>query len=646
MTKLTIDLSQTGKPISPDLFGIFFEDLNYAADGGLYAELIQNRSFEYDATEQTTWNSLSFWELTKRGGGEGGWAVDITRPIHPNNPHYVHLDVSKVGEGVGLVNPGFDGIPIKAGKSYNVSFFARQRFMNQPWGADSFIEGRPMPVTVRLESKNGEVLAEASFEVAGREWTRLTATITPSRSEEAARFVLLAKAIGAIALDEILLFPCETFRSRPNGLRADLAQVIADLHPRFIRFPGGCLVHGNGTNNFYRWKDTIGPVEQRRGQRNLWNYHQSVGLGYFEYFQFCEDIGAKPLPVLPAGVCCQNADRTPGLGQQCLPMEEMPAYIQDVLDLIEWANGPASSKWGSKRAEAGHPEPFNLEYLGIGNEDHITPGFKERFQMIYEAVSAKHPEITIVGTVGPDSQGEDYEKGWQLATELRIPIVDEHYYKTPEWFWDNLQRYDKYDRAKSKVYLGEYAAHEPGKQTTLRSALAEAAYMTSLERNGDVVAMSSYAPLLGKRGFTQWNPDLIYFTNTEVVPTVNYHVQQLFGLNAGDSYLAAQVDSSPKQEDRFAFSVIRDSKSSDVILKLVNGDSAPRQLGIEFTGAKGSLKTSKTVLTGNDPMAVNDYTNPGAVLPQSSSITIESSFDYEAPANSLTVLRIKSGKAT
>jgi alpha-L-arabinofuranosidase len=544
------------------------------------------------------------------------------------------------------VNPGFDGIPIKAGKSYNVSFFARQRFMNQPWGADSFIEGRPMPVTVRLESKNGEVLAEASFEVAGREWTRLTATITPSRSEEAARFVLLAKAIGAIALDEILLFPCETFRSRPNGLRADLAQVIADLHPRFIRFPGGCLVHGNGTNNFYRWKDTIGPVEQRRGQRNLWNYHQSVGLGYFEYFQFCEDIGAKPLPVLPAGVCCQNADRTPGLGQQCLPMEEMPAYIQDVLDLIEWANGPASSKWGSKRAEAGHPEPFNLEYLGIGNEDHITPGFKERFQMIYEAVSAKHPEITIVGTVGPDSQGEDYEKGWQLATELRIPIVDEHYYKTPEWFWDNLQRYDKYDRAKSKVYLGEYAAHEPGKQTTLRSALAEAAYMTSLERNGDVVAMSSYAPLLGKRGFTQWNPDLIYFTNTEVVPTVNYHVQQLFGLNAGDSYLAAQVDSSPKQEDRFAFSVIRDSKSSDVILKLVNGDSAPRQLGIEFTGAKGSLKTSKTVLTGNDPMAVNDYTNPGAVLPQSSSITIESSFDYEAPANSLTVLRIKSGKAT
>jgi len=641
-TTVTVHLD-AGKPISPDLFGIFFEDINYAADGGLYGELIQNRSFEYDVTEQPTWNALSCWELAKRGGGDGGWSVEGARPLNSNNPHYLVLEVKKAGEGVGLINPGFDGIAVKAGESYDASFFAHQIFMNQRWGANSGIEGKPMPVTVRLESRDGEVLCEASLRITGRDWTRLTATLTPKRDEAAARFVLLANAAGGIALDEISLFPRKTFHDRPNGLRADLAQVIADLHPKFIRFPGGCLAHGDGTNNFYRWKDTIGPVEQRRGQKNLWGYHQSVGLGYFEYFQFCEDIGAKPLPVLAAGVSCQNSDHTGEVGQQCLEMADMPAYIQDVLDLIEWANGPATSKWGAKRAAAGHPEPFHLQYLGIGNEDVISPGFKERFKMIFDAVKAKHPEITVVGTVGPYPDGKDFEEGWKFANELHVPIVDEHYYRPPKWFLDNLKRYDSYDRRHSKVYAGEYAAHDGGRgvdKNTLRSALAEAAYMTQLERNGDVVHMSSYAPLLANLRHMQWTPDLIYFNNTRVIPTVNYYVQQMFGANSGDTYLATQMENL-QDSDKVAISSVRDDKSGDVILKLVNNAPIAKALNVNLAGAKGLVASaSKTVLTG-EPAIANMPDSPQPLTPEVSSITVGDSFDYDAPANSLTVMRIK-----
>lgn len=637
---LTIHADRPAKAISPDLFGIFFEDINYAADGGLYAELIQNRSFEYQATEQPTWNSLSFWELTKRGGGEGKWAVEYARPLHPNNPHYVALEVSKVADGVGLANPGFDGIPLKAGETYDFSLFARQLFMNRRWPPDNSIEGRPMPLTVRLESKDGEALCEASLQIIGRDWTRLSLALTPKRSEEAARLVLLAKANGGIALDEISLFPRRTFRDRPNGLRADLAQTIADLHPKFIRFPGGCLVHGNGTGNFYRWKETIGPVEQRRGQANLWGYHQSVGLGYFEYFQFAEDIGAKPLPVVAAGVSCQNSDHTGEVGQQCLAISEMPAYIQEIIDLIEWANGPVTSKWGARRAAAGHPKPFNLEYLGVGNEDVISDEFRVRFKMIRDAVRAKHPEVTVVGTVGPFPDGPDFEAGWKFADEQQLEMVDEHGYKPIEWYWQNLTRFDKYDRRRSKVYLGEFAAHEKNRANTLRSALAEAAYMTSLERNGDIVRLSSYAPLLARQGRTQWRPDLIYFDGTRVLRSVNYYVQQLFGLHQGDAHLTSAVEglSSPAE---FAVSTVRDGRTGDVIVKIVNGAPSAQPLRIDLSGLKSlSLKASKTVLAG-EPLAVNSFEAPAHVAPVTSEIAVAPQFDYEAPSHSLTVIRLR-----
>jgi alpha-L-arabinofuranosidase len=637
---LTVQAGGSGKPISRDLFGIFFEDLNYAADGGLYAELIENRSFEYDATEQNSWNSLTAWDLVERGGGKGGVAVKSSRPLHPNNPHYVALSVKQPGDGVGLSNRGYSGIPVTGGDTYNVSFFSHQLFMNEPWGGDNGIAGRPMPVSVRLESPAGEVLASASLQVVGRDWKRWTAKITASRTERAARLVFLVHAKGGIALDEVSLFPEKTFHHRENGLRADLAQCIADLKPKFMRFPGGCLAHGDGVGNFYRWKNTIGPVEQRKGQRNLWGYHQSVGLGYFEFFQFCEDIGAKPLPVVAAGVSCQNSDSSPGMGQACVPIEDMAAYVQEILDLIEWANGPATSTWGRRRAAAGHPAPFGLKYLGVGNEDKITADFAERFKLIQRAVTARYPDITIIGTAGPFPSGEDFDRGWKLARELKVPVVDEHYYVAPDWFWKNQDRYDHYDRPGPKVYVGEYAAHEKDRRNTLRTALAEAAACTAFERNGDVVQLASYAPLLARRQHTQWTPDMIYFTSTGVFRTINYYVQQLMCTNSGDVSLPATLASSAGR--RLVVSCVRDSASSDLILKIVNGDDTPASLHLTIEGLSSGLHpATRTLLGGVDPDSVNTDDKPMTVTPETSEMTVASRFDLEVPRDSLVVLRVK-----
>ncbi len=641
--QISIRTDQPGKSISPDLFGIFFEDLNYAADGGLYAELVQNRSFEYQPTEQLSWTPLTAWELATRDGGRGSLVIADAVPVHLNNPHYVVVEVQQPGGGVGLVNWGFDGIPVRAGEQYDFSVFARQLYTGNRWGGPGVLAGSAQLV-VRLETKDQAVLGEAKLSVSGREWQRLAASITPTNSDSAVRLVLLCLTKGAVALDEISLFPHATFKQRANGLRADLAQAVADLKPKFMRFPGGCLVHGYGLGNMYRWKDSVGPVEQRCGQPNLWGYHQSLGLGYFEFFQFCEDIGAKPLPVVPAGVCCQNADHQGGTGQRGLPLEAMPAYIQDVLDLIEWANSPATSTWGAKRAAAGHPAPFHLKYLGVGNEEHITPVFKERFKMIYDAVKARHPEITVIGTVGPFHSGEDYEAGWKIANEFKVAMVDEHYYEKPEWFLNNLHRYDSYDRSKSKVYLGEYAAHEPNRANTWRSALAEAAYLTTLERNGDVVRLASYAPLLGKEGHTQWRPDMIYFDNTRILLTANYYVQQLFAQNQGDVYLPATIagDSQLNQSStNLACSCVRDSATGELILKLVNLDASPVSVQVKLPGGQGVESGAIQTILAGDPKAVNTFTDPRIISPQYSEIQVGESFRLTAPPNSLTVVRVK-----
>jgi hypothetical protein len=349
----------------------------------------------------------------------------------------------------------------------------------------------------------------------------------------------------------VSLFPQATWRGEPNGLRPDLAETIAELRPRFVRFPGGCVAHGLGLDNVYRWKDTIGPIRDRVGDSNLWGYHQSMGLGYLEYFRFCEQLGAEPLPVLAAGVCCQN---TPG-GQAAFDDEQLAAYVGDIRDLVEWANGPACSPWGAVRAAAGHPEPFNLRYLGIGNEDEQTPAFRSRFAEIFDMLRAEHPEIVVVGTVGPFPSGSDYEQGWATARELAVPIVDEHSYKAPKWYFQNLDRFDRYDRSGPKVYVGEYGS----RGNTMLCALAEAAYMMGMERNGDVVHLASYAPLLAKTGNTQWEPDLVYFDNERVLPSLNYWVQQMHAQAAGDRALPVEVAGAPhwqrNRSERSRFSV-------------------------------------------------------------------------------------------
>jgi alpha-L-arabinofuranosidase len=395
----------------------------------------------------------------------------------------------------------------------------------------------------------------------------------------------------------------------------------------------------------YRWKDSIGPVEQRRGQENLWGYHQSLGLGFFEYFQFCEDIGAKPLPVVAAGVCCQNADDQGGTGQRGLPMELMPAYVQDVLDLIEYANGPVTSTWGAKRAAAGHPKPFNLEYLGVGNEDAQTDVFRERFRMIYDAVKAKHPEITVIGTVGPNPEGTDYDAGWKFANEQHLEMVDEHGYKSPQWFWENLTRFDAYDRTSSKVYLGEYAAHEKDRANTLRSALAEAAYMTALERNGDIVRLASYAPLLANERHIQWRPDMIYFNHTNILLTANYFVQQMFGQNQGDVYLPTIISSAASDTNttggNLTASCVKDSKTGDLILKLVNANTVPVQAQVNLAGvAKINAAATRIVLAG-EPQNINTDANPRNIVPAIEPFTAAKSFNCDVPACSLTVIRMK-----
>jgi alpha-L-arabinofuranosidase len=615
-----------GKKISDLLVGVFFEDINYAADGGLYAELVQNRDFEYDLSDRegrdANWRHLTAWELTDR---KCSLVIDTVSPIHPNNKHYAVLHADGVA---GLVNAGFDGIPVKAGEKYRFSLFARSP------------EAQKGAVSVRLLDKNGETVGEAKTKRIAAEWKRYELTLVADRTVADARLMIVPQINGRVDLDMISLFPHNTFKGRKNGLRADLAQAIADIHPRFVRFPGGCVAHGDGLENMYRWKNVIGALEARKPQRNLWGYHQTGGLGYYEYFQFCEDIGAEPLPVVPAGVPCQNSAHHghPLGGQQGgIPMHEMDDYIQEVLDLVEWANGDAKTRWGKVRAEAGHPKPFNLKYLGIGNEDLISDVFEERFTMIFNAVKAKHPEITVIGTVGPSFEGTDYEEGWKIAAKLGVPMVDEHYYQSPGWFIHNQEYYDRYDRSKAKVYLGEYAAHLPGRPNNIETALAEALHIINLERNGDVVSMASYAPLLAKEGRTQWNPDLIYFNNTEVKPTVGYYVQQLCGQNSGDEYIPAQTCVGNNREDvqkRFACSFVRDTKSGDWIVKLVNLLPVEVKSDINLAGFNvTNLEAVKIVLHGNP----DDET----AKPEHSLLAVSSPLKVDLPAYSFVVVRIK-----
>lgn len=642
-------LPQGGKKISSDLFGLFFEDINYAADGGLYAELVQNRSFEYSPTDNRQWSSLSFWEYITPGFSYGRIDVETNSPIHPNNPHYVVLNIEHVGSvpsnetrsgqqplptsittgrpGIGLKNSGFANTIVRKNEKYNFSFFAKLLSVN------------PIDMYICLQDTKGKILAENKFLISNNNWIKYTSTLTPVERCDSTQIVLIAVSKGKVALDMISLFPENTFNKRSNGLRSDLAGLLAEMKPAFIRFPGGCLAHGDGLANMYRWKNTIGPLEKRVEQKNLWGYHQTAGLGYYEYFQFCEDIGAKPLPVLPAAVSCQNSGgtwRIGGTGQQALPIENMKEYIQEVLDLIEWANGPATSEWGVKRVEAGHPTPFQLQYIAIGNEDKITPDFEQRFKMIYDAVKAKHPEIILIGTSGPFHSGEDFEKGWKIASDMNVKIIDEHYYVQPEWLISNQYRYDKYDRNKGKVYLGEYASWG----NKLYNAIAEALYMTGLERNGDVVSMASYAPLFAKNNFTQWRTDMIFFDNSNYYLTPNYYVQKLFSLNSGDFYYDNIVITN-KNDSLVAGSCVFNSKTGDIILKFVNVSNETKEIKSNLTRFGRFLQEAEKIELSGKGDEQNSFEKPQTIVPVQSSVKLNKSFTTSLSPMSLTIIRIK-----
>ncbi|MDO4201640.1 MAG: alpha-L-arabinofuranosidase C-terminal domain-containing protein [Bacteroidales bacterium] len=634
------------KDISPDLMGIFFEDISYAADGGLYAELIQNRDFEYTADDHRGWDAKTAWKLE----GEGTtWTIETQVPIHKNNAHYAVLKTT--APGAKLTNEGWDGIPLQKGKKYDFSLFTK--------GAG------PLRVSL-VEGKT--IIASKTFK-ATKEWRQQKVVLTASQSADKASLVIEPLEVGSIHLDFISLFPQETFKGHPNGLRKDLAEVIADLKPRFVRFPGGCATHGQGIDNIYHWQATVGELWERQPDMNIWSYHQTRGLGFHEYFQFCEDIGAEPLPVLAAGVPCQNSWKG-GAGQQGgLPFEAdlqgkpspytymgkpltMESYLQELLDLIEWANGDAkTSELAKIRAKAGHPKPFNLKYLGIGNEDLISDTFLKRYHFLIEGIQKVHPEITIVGTVGPFWEGSDYEYGWREAKAKNIPIVDEHYYNSINWYFHHRDFYDNYDRKGTKVYLGEWAS----KGNNVINALMEAAYLANMERNADVVVMSSYAPLLAKEGHTSWNPDLIYFNNKEVKPTANYFVQRAYGQNAGDKYVYSDLQASytstdgklTLQSDRLTEyidkSVVIDSRTGDIIIKVVS--LLPTETDLSIALGEGTLngyntKADFTVMAGDvNPKGERDWkTN------DTKTITVSDTFNTRVPANSFSIIRIKKNK--
>lgn len=571
--QLFIDGSKQ-KRISDKLFGIFFEDISRAADGGLCAEMLQNADFEYNKEDRKrSWTATTAWE------GVNMAVISVENGVSQNNPHYAILSSSPI------YNIGWDGLHLQKGASYDVSLYARN------------LEGKKKQLAVAIVNKEGLVIAEAKVKVEGTEWAEYHAQLVikdkyEANSLEGAKFAIFPKGESKVGIDLVSLMPHDTYKG--HGLRRDLAEAIATmLKPKFVRFPGGCMLHGQGIDNIYHWKESIGPQKDRKPAYNIWNYHQTRRLGFYEYFQWCEDMGAEPLPVLAAGVPCQNsAPDARGMGGQQggIPMEDMPQYIQDVLDLVEWANGdPATSKWAKMRADAGHPAPFNLKMIGIGNEDLISTVFEERYLMICKAVKEKYPEIEVIGTVGPFHwPSSDYVEGWKIACENKhfIDAVDEHYYEQPGWFVNHQDYYDAYDRSQPKVYLGEYASR--GKDP-LDNALAEGIYLCGVERNGDVVEMASYAPLLSKDGYSNWSPDMIYFTNSKFRLTDSFIVQSMFGNCSGDTYITSTLDLPEAMKKYVGVSVVRDSKTGKTWLKVVN--ALPRPLELQLSGlSQKSLK--------------------------------------------------------
>ncbi|MCI7782404.1 MAG: alpha-L-arabinofuranosidase, partial [Parabacteroides sp.] len=605
---------QPGASIPSTMYGIFFEDINFGADGGLYAELVKNRSFEFE-------QPLMGW--TPFGSVE----VRSDKPCFDRNPHYVRL--TEVGQitHAGLENEGFRGMGIQADEPYDLTFYGR------------VVKGDELTLRVELVSASNDIIETQRITLAESSWKHYQLALLSKTTEPEARLRLTMETKGTLDLEHVSLFPRHTFNNRPNGLRADLAEALKALKPGVFRFPGGCIVEGTTIETRYQWKNTVGPVENRPLNINRWNYtfphkkfpdyYQSYGLGFFEYFQLSEDLGAEPLPVLNCGLSCQFENE--GM-EQHVPVEKLQPYIDDALDLIEFANGPVTSRWGKLRADMGHPSPFGLKYIAIGNEQ-WGELYPERLAPFVQAIRARYPEIQIVGSAGPNAEGEQFEYLWPEMRRLNVDLVDEHYYRSPEWFLSNADRYDNYDRKGPKVFAGEYACHADNKANSFLTALCEAAFMTGLERNADVVPLSTYAPLFAHVEAWQWRPDLIWFDNLRVMKTPNYYVQQLYSHHAGTRVVPFLRAGKPLTGELSLYATAAlDKRTNELILKVVNTGIQARQAQIQLHGLSDGTHTGTRIqFHSMDVEAVNTLEQPERVHPE------ESAFTYKGNQMAITI---------
>jgi len=636
--KLVVDVQNPVSTIQPTMFGIFFEDINFAADGGIYAELIKNRSFEFD-------DPLMGWSQPASNrwsnNQSSGFASAINKGDEEPNGHFLRVQV-RADEGYVLMNEGYRGIGYKQGMEYRVSLEGRVE------------EGNPR-VTLELLSADSTVIGSEELVLNGKDWNTYHASIKASKTESKGLFRIRFNGVSALDLDMISMFPADTWKGRRNGLRNDLVQLLADLHPGFVRFPGGCIVEGRTLEQRYQWKKTVGPVEERTTLINRWNtefshrstpdYFQSFGLGFFEYFQLAEDLGAEALPILSCGMACQFNTG------ELVPMDELDPYVQDALDLIEFANGPVTSAWGKVRADMGHPEPFHLKMIGVGNEQWGTDYF-DRYRVFESAIKSRYPDIRIVSGSGPFAEGEMFEYGWEELRGSKADFVDEHYYKPPQWFLDHAGRYDSYDRNGPKIFAGEYAAHDPLatdplKKNDWRSALSEAAFMTGLLRNADLVQMCSYAPLFAHVDGWQWTPDLIWFDNLSSYGTPNYYVQELYANNRGTHVLKMNMDGNPMTgQDGLYGAATWDDKTSELILTLVNIQDHPQEVPIQVKNARSLAKQgTRTELKNPDLLAFNSLSDPQHIKPEESMIPVAGDdFTISLAGQSLTIIRIKTDR--
>ena len=614
--EMVIQTNKVGAEIQPTMYGLFFEVINYGADGGLYAEMIKNRSFEFPQNF-LGWNTFGNVELKNDGPFE-------------RNPHYVRLsDPGHRHKRTGLDNEGYFGVAFKKGEEYRFSVWARS-------GSDAASKIR---VELIDPASMGEtqVMAKQDIDINSKEWKKYTVTLKPSQTVAKGRLRIFLSSPNSVDLEHISLFPVDTWKGHENGLRKDLAQKLADVKPGLLRFPGGCIVEGTDLATRYQWKNTVGPVENRPLNENRWeytfphrffpDYFQSYGLGFFEFFQLSEEIGAEPLPVLNVGLACQYQNNDPSAH---VPVDELQPYIQDALDLIEFANGDTTTTWGALRAQMGHPAPFNLKFIGIGNEQ-WGETYPEHLKPFITAIRAKYPDIKIVGSSGPNSEGKDFDYLWPEMKKLNADLVDEHFYRPESWFLSQGARYDNYDRKGPKVFAGEYACHGKGKKWNhFNAALLEAAFMTGLERNADVVHMATYAPLFAHVEGWQWRPDMIWFDNLESFPTSSYYVQQLYASNKGTNVLPLTMDKKPVtgaegQNGLFASAVI-DKKAGEYIVKVANTSDKEQPITLNFAGMKKNNKlTSCKVITLNapNPDAENSLENPSLITPKESTMPID-----------------------